>query len=144
MSSKYVISEMNYIGNVGIKTYIKAKTHIEEIKENYHNRYILERILLWYLYSDKAPVILKNNSYFYFYEGDRIDSPEAWASAIKWYFYFQKHFNYVKYNHKDIKYLDTLEEVVEKYYENGGGEITEDEIEKADFNKLLDEDWVTK
>ncbi len=135
LSYKYLIPEIKFINDVGIKNYLKEKTHIAEIKEKHKNRYILEHILLWYLYNDKPPVILKHNDYFYLYLED------CNSAYLDSYFYF-KRYNYKEFNEYDIEYLDTLDEVIEKYYENGGREITQDEIKEADFNKLLDKDWV--
>jgi hypothetical protein len=108
-----------------------------KIKQNYYERYILERILLWYLYQNKKPILLgKNinqNENFYLYFDDDV--------TINQYIYHKKIKNGVV-GISDYEYVETMKEVLEKYYENGGRKITEKEINEANFNKLLDKNWV--
>ncbi len=143
LSYRYLIHEIKFINDVGIKNYVKDKIHIEEIKENYRNRYILEHILLWYLYNEKTPIILKNNNYFYPYDASDEWNDMNFNSFLICYLYIKNYFSSESLiDIYAVQYLNTIEEVIEKYYENGGREITEDEINEANFNKLLDKGWV--
>jgi hypothetical protein len=89
----------------------------------YQNRYLAERILAYYTYQNKIPVVFSKLGYYadgYYIRG-----------------LYQTDFSI---NDRIIK--DDLNEVYKIYLKDGGCPILEEEIKRADFQKLLNKKFI--
>ena len=65
------------------------------------------------------------------------DTYFEFARSIPLYFYNIYNID-TEYDESNIIYTDTIEEAYELYLKNSGTEISSEELEKKDFQKLLD------
>ena len=98
------------------------------IKKIYKDRYLLDRIYAYFNYKNIPYYIVKSNSYE--------------SSAI----FIYKHEDYISNMYKsDFKvqgFVQNTGELYDKYLENGGPIITEEEIWEANFQKILDKEFI--
>ncbi len=94
---------------------------------HYTERYLNERILAYYGYKNEIPVLSESAKSFTINESIYIKS------------IYNK--NYDK-NMNEIKFTETINEAYNKYLREGGHEISETELNKADFQKLLNKNYV--
>lgn len=109
-------------------------------KQYYKERYLRERIYLYYIYSNKFPTLNLDGNY-----GNGGSSPLPYLNNA-YNLKMNVHYSVLSEMDEDLsKYVnivDTLEEAYKTYVENGGPEISEEEIENADFQKLRDRNFV--
>ncbi len=126
-----VINEQWYINRYllkhGIKTYAYERQG-KFYKNLYSQRYLLERIYAFFAYKNIPVTIMENDSY---------DLPSS---------YFPYSDVYIKavYGNSPeiINKTNNLDELYNIYIKNGGCEINKTDIEKTDFQQLLNKDYV--
>ena len=125
LNSENIFTTLKVIKTTGIINYIKSNTFHD--KEEYKNRYMSEAILVYYIYKDKIPVLPEDAKSFSLYCKNYI------RNVYK-----------IDYNNTNIEYVDSIEKAYEIYKQNGGRIITENELEKSNFQKLKDKNFVIR
>jgi hypothetical protein len=111
----------------GIKTYAYERQG-KFYKNLYSQRYLLERIYAFFAYKNIPVTIMENDSY---------DLPSSCFP------YSDVYIKAVYGNSPEIiNKTNNLDELYNIYIKNGGCEINKTDIEKTDFQQLLNKDYV--
>ena len=102
-----------------------AKLFVTNSDEYYKLRYLDERILAYYSYLSKEPILYKELGHY---------ANENYVRNI-----YNKNF---KLDRRKVVFLENKDEVYYRYLKNGGCPISDKEKEVANFNKLLDKNFV--
>lgn len=120
-----------------IKDYTSKEKCSDCDREEYYNRYLNERYLAYFAY--------KNLDKVYLYKTDHEqNAPEilflSYAFACP--FAYSENYYGKSYELDKIVFYINYDELYKKYLEEGGCSISPEEFKKADFNKLLDKNYV--
>lgn len=94
--------------------------------EDNENHYINERILAYYAYRNIRPIINDTHK--------TVLLDASYITSI-----YNSGF---KFSVEDIEFKEKMEEVIQEYKDIGGPEINQDDIKEANYQKLLDKDFV--
>lgn len=133
----YPLYELNVSDNFNNKTNMQNKQTL----------YAMDKMSVFYLSRKQTAVIPRENAYFVFLDNVFPKNLEN-SNFPKDIYYDSDYLNYIKneYNIDDISYGMTFENYDEalKMFEKSGGILTEEELKKLDFNKIMLEKPIKK